>query len=148
MARKILAGAILAGVCLAIGISLDLGFMADAEVIQHGAYNIGNFAEILSDTTNVTCGDSISFDCEYIYRWSISTMAQDALYRFKIAGTDSITGYGYLESLCGTEHTWEIAPSWVKVKAATNGARYTIRIEGWDAIDAGAAAIADTPHVY
>lgn len=150
MARGIMAGAVLALLALAVGLTVGVGERADATVTYDGFRNIGNYAEMFSDTTNATIGDSIVFDCEKVYRWSISAGASsnDILYKFKIAGRDSVTGAGYIEALVGIEQEWEVAPSWVKVQSAASTARYTIRVQGYEAGEAGRGTISDTTKVF
>lgn len=149
MARKIMAGTILALVALAVGltVTVQIGQRADAAPTYDGFRNIGNYAEIFSDTTNATIGDSIVFDCEKVYEWSISTLSASAIYKFKIAGRDSVTDGGYLGSV-GVEHKWEVAPTWVKVQSTTGNARYTIRVQGYESGDVGRGTISDTTKVF
>lgn len=131
MARKILAGVALAAVSLLVGLSLN------AAVTYVGHENIGNYAEARTDTCNATAADSIWFDCEHIYEWSISASVADIYYMFKIAGTDSVAGPGYLEATSGVPHTWKIAPSWIKVQAsAGSAARWNVCVQGYEAGDA------------
>ena len=149
MGRRIMAGMVLA--LLALGIGLTVSWereIAEAAPTYDGFRNIGNYAEMFSDTTGTVTADSIVFDCEKVYRWSIAASAQPVFYKFKIAGTDSITDTGYCVSVAGQPQTWEVAPTWVKVLSANSSARYMICVQGYEAGEAGRGTISDTTKVF
>ena len=135
MARKILAGTLLALIALACGLTVS----GDAAPTYHGNQswlpNDGNMhsatvtCTIYSDTTAVAHVDTISPDGKYVYAWTIEAINGNLFYRFSPLGGGSTTEWDIIVQ--GRAYTWDVQTDTVFVAGrsatATDTCRYAVR---------------------
>ena len=134
MARKIVAGVVLALVALAVGVA----FVGAAPSFTDNWNALPNDAYVVRDS--VTClkanADSVQPDGKHIYSWTIecreSSKYAGILYQFHALGVGDTTNQW---DLCreGTSVTWYVQPLWVKLYGAAGTdsftVHYTLRFE-------------------